>query len=406
MTTDKNQTMKLKVQKREGPFFAADALQLQRALESAGKERIILAGQLILGSFESLKLNSGYVAQPARPASRGQLFKKGAARLLNVSIDKDALALVVRARQKPIFALDALLRYGQKLIGSDEFAVLGAFAASASTQVVMLHLRKGELTALTEYSLSATSSHTFEQDLHVLLERLKTEYSAASFHWCGPLSLPDSQSMTRPGQPLWTAVPAQSLTLSGKPGLVRQHGLAAAIVLLSLAGYAGALYVPYTRYVKAWDALSSESKTLQGQYTFATERLALLQARQSFFQSRKDGSQRLTRFKEVLRALADQPDLQVDNARLNLAPDPSHPVPAAASGNVADFEVLVEVPRAADITALAQSKPLLQNLSSQLGMNLRLSTSDGYRDSDVHASAGKSRPMRQYRIQGDFNHAP
>ena len=397
--------MKLKVQKKEGPVFVADHPQLQRALSTPGKERLILAGQLILGSFDSLKSNLGYVPQPYRSAKRAQLFKKGASRPLNVSIDKEALALVVKARQKPIFALDALLRYGQKLAGSEEFAVVGAFGASDSTQVVLLHLKKGELVGLAEYSLCATASHAFEQDLHVLLDRLKGTYTAASFHWCGPLSLPDSQSMTQPPPSIWQAVPAQNLTLSGKPGMVRQHGLAAAIVLLSLAGYAGALYVPYTRYVKAWDALSSESKALQGQYTFATERLALLQARQSFFQSRKDGSQRLTQFKEVLRALAEQPDLQVNNARLNLAPDPSHPVPASASGNVADFEVLVEVPRAADITALAQSKPLLQNLSSQLGMNLRLSTSDGYRDSDVHASAGKNRPLRHYRIQGDFSHA-
>lgn len=396
--------MKLKVQKREGPLFACDVEQLAKGLKQVGKDRLILAGQLILCSLDPLKGNAGYIAQAPRSTARKLSLGKGASKPVQLSIDKDALATVVKARHKPVFAIDALLRYGQRLKGSEEFVVLGAFEGIEASQVLMLQFRKGELVALNEYTLCASTAHTFEQDLHVLLERLRMANIQAAFHWCGPMALPSSQSFTLAPASLWQNAPVQNLTLSGKPSLVRRHGMALLVLLASAACYGAALYLPYTKYVKAWEELSKESKALQGQYSFASERLALLRARQAFFELQKTGDHRLDQFKTVLAAMAVEPDLRVRDARLN-SPLAMTKRPGQPDKKAADFEILVEVPRAEGQTALAQSQPLLQSLSASMGMTLRLSTSEAYKDLEKGATPD-AKPRRQYKIEGDFNHAP
>ncbi len=395
--------MKLKVQKREGPVFACDTEQLAKGLKQVGKDRLILAGQLLLCSLEPLKGNAGYVAQPPRSSARKLSLGKNSSKPVQVSIDKEALTTVVRARHKPVFAIDGLLRYGQRLKGGEEFIVLGAFEGLTATQVLTLHFRKGELVELNEYTLCASTSHTFESDLHVLLERLRLANLQAAIHWCGPLTMPSSQSFTVAPASLWAHAPVQNMTLSGKPSFVRRHGAALLVLLASAACYAAALYLPYTKYVRAWDELSKESKTLQGQYSFASERLALLRARQAFFETQKTGDRRLDQFKTVLAALASEPDLRVQYAKLN-SPLAMAKRPGQADKKAADFEMLIEVPRSEGLTALAQSQPLLQSLSGAMGMTLRLSTAEAYKDVEKAATAD-GKPRRQYKIEGDFNHA-
>lgn len=398
-------SLKLKVQKREGPLFACDVAQLSKGLKTLGKERLVLCGSTLLGSLEPLKGVTGYVAQPPRSTTRAMPWSKSKGKSLYVSIDKEALALVVKARQKPVFALDALLRYGQRAKGADEHVVLGAFEGSDATVVLMLHFRKSELVALNEYTLAPVTAHTFEMDLHVLLERLRMAHAQASFHWCGPLSAPSGQSMQLAPASLWQTAHGHNLTLSGRPSLLRQHGLALGLVLASVASVAVALYLPYTQYVTARDALSRENSQLQGEYSFASEKLALLRARQAFFEVSSHGDRRLVQFKTVLEVLAQQEDLRVRESQLNSSLDPVSRGRPGQTGKTADFEVLVDVPRQPDTTALAQSRPLLQALSAEMGMNLRLATTDPYKDIEKGAS-GDNKARRQYRIQGDFNNAP
>ncbi len=398
-------SLKLKVQKREGPLFACDVSQLSKGLKTLGKERLVLCGSTLLGSLEPLKGVAGYVAQPPRSTTRAMPWSKAKGKSLYVSIDKEALALVVKARQKPVFALDALLRYGQRVKGADEHVVLGAFEGSDATVVLMLHFRKSELVALNEYTLAPASAHTFEMDLHVLLERLRMAHAQAIFHWCGPLSAPAGQALQLAPASLWQTAHGHNLTLSGRPSLLRQHGLALGLVLASVASVFVALYVPYTQYVTARDALSRENSQLQGEYSFASEKLALLRARQAFFEVSSHGDRRLVQFKTVLEVLAQQEDLRVRESQLNSNLDPVSRGRPGQTGKAADFEVLVDVPREPDSTALAQSRPLLQELSAQMGMNLRLATTDPYKDIEKSAS-GDNKARRQYRIQGDFNNAP
>lgn len=389
--------------KKEGPLYAADLQQLVKGLADLGKkDRVIIGGQLLLCSLEPLRANSGFIAQPPRATKASLLSQRSGARTVQLQLDKEALALVVKARQKPVFAIDALLRYGQRLRGSDEHVLLSVFTGEEASVVNALHFKKGELSALAEFTLGAESDGSFDTDLHVLLERLRMTYAQATFHWCGPLAMPRSQAFTQAPASLWTSAPGQTLTASGKPSFMRLHGPALGIVALTLTGSVAGVYLPYSKYLQARNELSSESSQLQGEFAFATERLSTLRSRQAFFETQSRNDRRLVQFQGVLAALAEEPDLRVKDARVFslAAARPQGPAGATAV-RAADFEVVVEVLREDDKTALAQSQPLLQKFSSRLGMNLRLATGDPYRDIEKNASTdGKTR--RMYRIQGDL----
>lgn len=395
--------MELKVKKKEGPVFAADLQQLVRATEQPPRERLVLGGQLFMCSLEALRSLEGFVEQPARSTVRSLPFSRNKKpRKLYLALEREALATVVRARIRPVFAIDALLRYGQRL-KEDDSVVLCAMQGTQASMVTSLHFRRGELVSLDEFVLAAPSSHTFEADLHVLLERLRMQHMGAVFHWCGPLSMPRSQTFVQAPASMWAAATPQALTMSGRSSVLRRHGIALAVASLSVAGYGAALWYPYSQYLHAASTLAADNARLQSEYRFATERLAMLQALQGFARVSETNTAPLGQFAAVMQALGTQDGLRIREARLNWARarivEPGRP----ALKDAYDFEVLLEVPRTEGVTALEQSVPLMRGLSDQLGMNLRLATTEGMRE--VPPAEGK-KPARQYRVQGDFRHAP
>lgn len=394
--------MALSVKKKEGPLFVADLEQLKSVTLSKPKDRIVLGGQLLACSLQPIQALDGLVPQPPRKATKAALAQRGKGKVLNLALEREALALVVRAKVRPVFATDALLKYGLKLKG-DEFVVLCAAQASRDTIVTALYFKKGELTGLDEFVLSHPTSHTYEADIHVLLERLRLAHLAAEFHWCGPLAMPRTQTFVQAPVSLWAYALPQALTMSGRSSVLRQHGIAALITILAAVGYGGALWVPYTNYQKAALELSSENSRLQGEYAFASERLNMLRALQAFTHKAEDNVEPLKRFSSVIKVVGEMPGTRVKEARLIWPRAREDEAPTHGKDkDPFDFELLLELEKAEETTALEQSAPLLTRLSDQLGMNLRLSKTDGMRE--LPAATGK-KTLRQYRIQGDFPRA-
>lgn len=392
--------MELKVKRKEGPHFAADVEQLKRLLAKSPTERVVLGGQLFMCSLDTLQALDGFLEQPARATSRAAVFSRTKSAKLRVAIDKEALAMVARARVRPVFAVDALLRYGLRLKG-EEVLLLSAIEATYSTLLTAMHLRKGELVSFEEFVLAAPTSHTYEADVHVLLERLRMQHTGAVFHWCGPLNAPRSQACITAPAALWAAAPPQALTVSGKPGWWRRYGLSVALSVAAGVGYAGALWVPYTDYAAAAEELAAESARLQGDFSFASERLALLQARQTFLNSTQSNPKPLSGMEAAVLAISAFPDVRIKEAQLYW-PRGKTATSSGATREAYDFEFLLEVPAVPGTTALDQSVPLVRGLSQRMGTSLRLSTIDGMRE--VNSPQGKG-ALRHYRIQGDFSNA-
>lgn len=382
--------------KKEGPLFIADFDQLQTQLKLVTKRRLIVGGQLMMASLEPLRAQAGYLIQAPRATKGGFMPSAKGEKTLNLLLAKDALDLLVQGKQKPIFAVDSLLKYGFRLKGIDEHCVIGALEGTANTPVLVLTFKKQKLVAYSEFQLAHVSQNTYEADLHLLLNRLAQDYSGATFHWCGPVAKPKLHRFVEPDVSLWAAGAPQTLTVSGQPSVLRKHGLAVAILGLTAVGYAGALYEPYQKYAKAKQELLMESQALKGDQTFNAERLGVLRSRQAIFENQKRSEARLSKFLDVIAAFAQEPNLVVKSATL-LSGKP--PAPGARPGKRSEFEITVEIPAPnLEMPVLDQGSRLLVSLAARTGSDLRLATgTDSYRE-----SGSKDAAFRTYKIQGDF----
>lgn len=367
-----------------------------KALADTRRLRVVLAPALSLCAMQPLPAQEGFVPQPARSAGGRFPWQRSETKMLYSSIAKDAVASLAKGSHKVVLAHEVLMRYGRRLPRADEHLVLGVFEGLQQCTALAFVFRKGELAELVSASLPPPGSPEHDSDLQLMAERLRSRYAQAQAHWLGPLSIPRALDFKPAPATLWASAPAQRVAVSGKPGPWRKFGAAALLVLLSALGSVAAVWVPYEKYQHAVHELGTESQALQGQYQFASDRLQQLRARQAFFEISSRGQKRLQHFETVLQVAAAEPSLRVISSRMNAAADPT----AANESGRADFELLVQVPRQPDATALAQSLVLLQKLSQAAGMPMRLATQDGHRE-----IPGSSEPARQYRIQGDFPRA-
>lgn len=390
--------MKLnKAPKKEGLLVVSDAADAGR-LSGRKRAKVVLGAPALLSSLEPLPAHTGYVMQPARTVGRSLPWNRTPAKVVYSALAKDVLSALSKGQHKAVFGVEVAIRYGLKLKGADDHLVLCAFGGAQATSVQSVLFRKAAIVEMQSFSLPAADSPEHDTDTHLLLERLRTRYPQAQLHWLGPLPAPSSEQLRSPPPTLWTTAPGLALAGSGKPGLWRRFGAAVVVVLLSVVGSAGAVYLPYQAYLKERAALSTESQSLQGQFQFASDRLQQLRARQAFFEISGREQRRLQHFETLLARVSEEPGLRVIEAKMS-APAGTEAAPAPVD-TPADFELLVRLPREADVTALAQSLPLLQRLSQTAGMPMRLATQDGHRE-----VPSAEAPMRQFRIQGDFPHA-
>lgn len=385
--------------KKEPLLFIGDKGQATARASDKGKFKVILTTPALLCADEPLKPLAGFQPQAPRQTTHRLPWDKSSEKLLHVSLDREVLAVLAKVRQKVVFALDVMLKYGQKQKG-EEVVLLGVFESSGGVSAQRMLFKKGKFQDMEEFSLPSTEDADFEADLHILCERMSSKHPQADFHWISPLPAPEVLKFVEPGSGIWSLVPAQSLDLSGKPSLINRFGLAAFITGATTAAAVAGTYLPYQKYMAAQSALASESANLQGQFTFASDKLSLLRTRQAFFEEANRSASRLVNFNAVLAVLAEEPDLMLQESKLYAPLDPS--VAGLPEGTLRpDFELMVRVEKNENSTALAQSSALLENLSRKMGLGLRLSTVAPYKD--VEAGDSKKTILREYRIQGNFN---
>lgn len=371
--------------------FAADTDQLEVLLATHPRDLLVLCGQLSLASLEPRTGLEDYIAEEPRALERTLPWKGKPSRQLHVWTHKDSAARMHLANARVVYAADALLRYAQRLKRNDDVLVVAAFSATFSSVVTAMRVRKGRIESINDYMLGSSHSHTYEADLHVLMERLQLEQPSAVIHWAGPQPHPHSLSCVAAPAALWQAAPATRLGTSPVQKALKRHGLSALLVAGALAGYAGSLWLPYQRYEAAAQSIAREGAGVQHASGFATERLRLLEARKAYLEAARRNTERLHRFESVLSAIAQQPEAKLLEARLLWAPEQD------ITQRAYDFELKLEVPARAETTALEQSLPLLRELSTKLGMSLRLAPGEAMR-----AGSGEN-AKRVYKVFGEFS---
>ncbi|MDM7481621.1 MAG: hypothetical protein P3W96_006340 [Halomonas sp.] len=358
-------------------------------LPAKTRERVYLMGDAILFSLQPLNLGPEYLEQPTRNAAAMSLLQRRVARPLYVYAHREVLGAVLKSGAKPVFALDAVLRYGLRLRGADEQAVVAAAGHGPVVHLLAVLFRKAEVADVRMWRI-VSDARTRDADLHLALERLRLAWpNAQRWHWCGPLPVPLSQSFVEAPENLWSHTPAQSLTASGRPSLLSRFGAPVGLVLASAAISAAMVWPAYQDYLRAASVLASESQSLTGQYAFASQRLQLLKARQEFFRNAQAPQQRLKQLETLLQAVGQQ-NLKVKDAQLY-----------AQSQGRGQFELLVEVEAAAGKSFLEQSKDILEKLAADTGAKLWLAQNDAFKEVS-RTSEARGSALRQFRIQGDF----
>jgi hypothetical protein len=374
--------------------FAADTAQLDELLRAAPRGTLVLCGEASLASLQPRQDLEGYSALPPRPLARVLPWRAQPAQQLYIWVQRESLDKLSRSGVRVAHAADALALYARSLKRSEEALVVAAFAATGSSVVTVMHVRKGLPQSLADYALGACDAHTWEADLHLLAERLQSEHPQAILHWAGPLPRPKALRAVDAGASLWAGAPAARLGLSSAQLVLRRHGLSAALVVLTLGLSAGALYLPYQRYEQARQSLEREMAGTGTGAEFATDRLRLLEARRTFLQQTA-GTQRLQSFEQVLLAAGAQPDVRVLRARLLWSSEQD------ASGRSFDFELELQVPAMEGTTALEQALPLLRALSAELGMTLRLAPGVSPRGAAA-GGRGEGPAVRIYTVLGEL----
>ena len=360
-------------------------------LPTKTRERVYLMGDVAPLSLQSLGLGSDYLEQPPRNAAGVSLLQRRAPRPLYVSAHREVLSAVLKAGAKPVFAVDALLRYGAKLRGGDEQVVVAAAGHGEVVHLLAMLFRRAELVEFKSWRV-VSGANTQAEDLHLSIERLRLAWpNAQRWHWCGPLPAPASQMVVEAPDSLWSHAPSQSLTTSGKPSVISRFGLPVLLVLASVGGAVAMVWPPYQDYLRSAQLLTNESQSLTRQYAFASQRLQLLRARQEFFRSAEAPRQRLKRLEAVLQAVGQQ-NLKVKEAQLYAQPQ-----------GRGQFELVVETEPIPGQSFLEQSKDILEQLAADTGAKLWLAQNNGFKEVGGKDTSGAA-VLRQFRIQGDFAH--
>jgi hypothetical protein len=360
-------------------------------LPAKTRERVYLMGDVAPLSLQGLGLGPDYFEQPPRNAAGVSLLQRRVSRPLYVSAHREVLSAVLKAGAKPVFAVDALLRYGAKLRGGDEQVVVAATGHGEVVHLLAMLFRRAELVDLKSWRV-VSGANTQAEDLHLSMERLRVAWpNAQRWHWCGPLPAPASQMVVEAPDSLWSHAPSQSLTTSGRPSVISRFGLPVFLVLASVGGAVAMVWPPYQDYLRSAQSLANESQSLTGQYAFASQRLQLLRARQEFFRSAEAPQQRLKRLEAVLQAVGQQ-NLKVREAQLYAQPQ-----------GRGQFELVVEIEPSPGQSFLEQSKDILEQLATDTGAKLWLAQNNGFKEVSSKDTSGTA-VLRQFRIQGDFAH--
>ena len=373
-------------------FFAGSIAQLKTFAESKKSRKVILGGELVLASVDSISVPSDYMSLPPRRAELGFKFLSKNKRNVQVWIAGEAFRILEKNRQlKPVLALDHYLAHLAKR-KEPEIVLIGGHAIADKTVVTALIAKKGEIVSVREKTLYEADSSRYATEALTLVEKLRTEFSNATLVWASPLPAPDGLDAEAVDDAVFDLKTTVRLEITGRVGMVARHGAPLLLALTAAGGYVMALAYPYQQYQEAFAQFNQESGAFQGDFKYAADILKQMNDRKTFLDENTRQEGRLEQF-EALIAFLGAEGVTVRDAQVRFTK--ADPRPNERS--LADFDITVEVKKT-DEPAIEQSKPLLTKLSQKTGFSLRLGqTNDG--------DSGSKGTIRQLHIEGNFPNA-
>lgn len=368
---------------------ASQDLELLRV---PGSTTLVLGGDLVLLALgDAPQVGDAYL--PMQPRSTSLQLLRSSKSMLHIYVRKEALT--ARTGGRKVLAVEAIMRWLRTQAKTEEFLLVAGVPSKYETLVQIFHVRQRSLVSIDERRLPAVTEPHYRGDMLSSLERIRQQHPQVPVFWglpnmeCPEKDIPDVsatiyKSVSR--MPKLPTIPREAPLLKFLPGI-----LAAA---LGLAGYAGAIGVPYLSYLKAQEEFRAESRNMSAGVSYTAELLTLLNEQQAFLADAQGRADKLEQFSQLLRRTVSA-NAPMREAQLQMVKDPTDPKAKS------DFTLKVVVPADLSTTALEQSRPLADSLSARAGSPLWLAA-DGITDD----SSTNKKAVREYRLEGDLSVKP
>lgn len=386
-----------RTKKKEAMRLITTLEALGRLVDSNVPARVVLGGDLVLASLANQVVGPAFVKQPPRATVRKWLPAPPDKNKLQVWLAREAYALLEKAgsRIRASLAIDHYLDWGLKQV-TPEFILFGGDAGPDKSILLVMQFKKGALVKLGEKLLPGVDNSRFFGEILPLLERAHSDVPGSPVYWAAPLPVVRDPALTHLGQDILTGRPSYLITASGKPAFLSRHGLALGLVGASILGYGLAVGLPYLKYQLAAQRFEAESPQLGADFQFSDDKLKLLQERKQFLSAAADRTLKVSGLESLLTAVAEA-HYPLQDAVLRLKKDPTR-----GERSIYDFEITLEQPRNAALTAIEQGAPVVTRLSTLMHTPLHLAQSSSYQEIETV----KGQFKRIYKIEGDFAHAP
>lgn len=373
-----------------------DVLTHAGMLDSLSRRKVVLCAHTVFATLDAHRPapSTGFIAQEPRQTMSPlrAMFARGPA-ALRVSVDG---RLLQRPKTRYALALDGYLAWGRRH-GGGSTVVLGGGEQAGQTYLEIYVFQDKVLVEFMERELPAAGASAFPITISTLLDELRTRYPQPRIVACQPLpdwELPDIEYIgDRPLRSL-TFHPLAEKSASGTN--LRPAVFAASTGLLVYGALLGSGWSLYASARSRYQ-MEANDQVLASAGGIDNARLESMQQQRLFMELERPQDQLVQRSRLIVAGIAALPDVRIDELTFHGAAAPAvgdaSPPETAQTTPTDGADVSIKIVVKADqANALEQAKSVMQRISRQTGLELRLE-SGGWTDD---ATAG----TRTLRIEG------
>lgn len=386
---------------------AAVVAEFPLSAELSNARRLLLSGQSVFATLQDKDVPptgfKHYVDRRVEPGLVQALQGRGA--VVRVYVHEAAMRM---PKVRFGLVLDGYLAWGFSKAKSGMTVLFGGCETASAVIVQTLVFSAGKLIAIDEHMLPSLGDGLFKSHLGIMLEKCRVAYPSARFVQAAPLSDWEEQGIEYVGQAALRRIGYNKIT--EKKASSQSNALPIAVTLLAGVGAIGVAYAGWAKYntAAANYAIAIDDPLIRQHGGVDTTGLDRSNARRAYME--------LPRRQHALVAVATQVAKGVASIPATKIVDLTVPAPATNQGAAAvgfeagpaadearkvlspdrapDFRATISAPKAGNMTGLGQGQDLLEQLSKQTGMSLRL----------AHQGLREEANKRLYTIEG-FVHA-
>lgn len=366
------------------------------------RQRVDLTGELVFMSKDGVEPGEGYVPQPARITSLKRPWD--ARNRIDLWVRKEALdaARETKASDKRWrFLFDRILAWG--LLQSRSTVVIHGTQMEHSITLETMVFSDHALTDTNEYMMSREA---FGTELRDRVERILQQHPGYRIVYLDDL-LPDLPDALASADDFHIEMTNQPLRMPAFYGIEmnadhekRLFGWGASMMLvLGVAGYAGLVASGWNVYQAAVNEYDTEVAPVADVYNNGENTLERLENQERFLGRPTEEPHRVQTIRSIAAYVANRDAAILSRIDMTMNPDLGSDgnVQYASGSHNTDFTVNIGVPAREEVNALKQARPMMDRLSSEAGVALRMVD---FKPRTISTGDQKDAKYRFYTLEG------